>query len=75
MISEEELARRKAELAAASTGAEAPLGAGPGAIWRIVDFPTTADAVNFANVPPVQQGGEFGVTDDPAGGVHGYYFF
>jgi hypothetical protein len=76
MISEEELARRKAEVVAARTGAEAaPRLAGPGAVWRIVDFPTTADAVNFANVPPVQQGGEFGVTDDPAGGVHGYYFF
>lgn len=77
MISMEELARRKAALVAAAPGTQggAAAAAAPGAIWRVEDFPTTADAVNFANVNPAQQGGEFGVTDDPAGGVHGYYFF
>jgi hypothetical protein len=50
--------------------------AGPGAIWRLVRFATTQEAVDFANVPPVQKGGEFGMTDDPTGGgVAGYYFF
>ncbi len=80
MVSQEELARLEAALAAAAPEAKAAqkaalAGAAPGAIWRVVDFPTVAAAVNFANVAPAQQGGEFGVTDDPAGGVHGYYFF
>jgi hypothetical protein len=80
VVSEEELARLQAALIAAPPEAKAahkaPLAAAAaGAVWRAIDFPTVADAVNFANVPPAQQGGEFGVTDDPAGGVHGYYFF
>jgi hypothetical protein len=51
------------------------LAAAPGAIWRAVNFSTVAAAVNFANIQPAQQAGEFGVADDPAGGITGYYFF
>ena len=50
--------------------------ADPNAIWRFVRFATMEDAVNFANVDPVQKGGEFGVTNDLiGGGVAGFYFF
>ena len=45
------------------------------AIWRLVHFATAAEAVNFANIPPVQVAGQFGMTDDPSGGIDGYYFF
>jgi len=67
MASQEELARRKA----------AQVGVTPGAKqWRtFTGFATVEDAVNFANVEPAQQAGEFGVAVDPSAGVTGYYFF
>jgi len=69
VASKEEQARLHAALTAAPPEAKAahkaPLAAAAaGAVWRAIDFPTVADAVNFANVAPAQQGGEFGVTDD-----------
>ncbi len=80
MASEQEQARLQVAQSAADPQALAAhkaslVAAAPGAIWRAFNFPTVAAAVNYANVPPVQVGGEFGVTDDPAGGVQGYYFF
>jgi hypothetical protein len=80
MASEQEQARLQAGQPAADPQAMAAhkaslVGSGGGAIWRVLSFPTVADAVNFANLPPAQQAGQFGVVDDPAGGVQGYYFF
>ena len=45
------------------------------AIWRYFHFGTAAEAVNFANIPPVQVAGQFGMSDAPSGGTDGYYFF
>ena len=74
MATKEELAELNA--AKAPAGALAPALAGPEAIWRSANFPTVSAAVDFANVQPVQQTGEFGVSDNPNGdGVTGYYFF
>jgi hypothetical protein len=44
-------------------------------VWHLFHFPTAQEAVNFAQVPPVQVAGEFGMTDAPSGGFDGYYFF
>jgi hypothetical protein len=44
-------------------------------VWRLVHFGTAGQAVNFANINPAQQAGEFGMTDSDSGGVDGYYFF
>jgi hypothetical protein len=50
--------------------------ANPNAIWRLVNFPTMEEAVDFANVDPAQKGGEFGAAPNPVdGGIGGYYFF
>jgi hypothetical protein len=67
LMSHQELATAKAALRAVPAAAPK--------IWRLVHFATPAQAVNFANVPPVQVAGEFGMTDNPGGGVDGYYFF
>jgi hypothetical protein len=79
MASEQEQAKLQSTKSAADPQAmaahKASLVASGGAIWRMVSFPTVAAAVNYANVAPAQQAGEFGVADDPAGGVQGYYFF
>jgi hypothetical protein len=65
------------ELVRAKTAHKAAIAAAaPGAIWRLVKFATAQEAVDFANVPPVQKGGEFTATDDPiGGGIAGFYFF
>jgi hypothetical protein len=68
LMSQEDLARAKAT-------ARIALPAAAPKIWRLVHFATPAAAVNFANVPPVQVAGEFGMTDNPGGGTDGYYFF
>ena len=44
-------------------------------VWHLFHFSTAQEAVNFAQVPPVQLAGEFGMTDSDRGGVDGYYFF
>jgi hypothetical protein len=72
-MSQEDLERAKATARDTFLG---PPAAAPGVkIWRLFHFATAADAVNFANISPVQVAGEFGVTDDPNGGFDGYYFF
>ena len=72
----EELARLKAAQPAAAPAVKAALAAAPAVkIWRFFHFNTAAEAANFANLPPAQQAGEFVVTDDPAGGFDGFYFF
>ena len=43
--------------------------------WHYAHFATVADAVGYANIPPQQLAGEFGVTNITAGGYDGYYFF
>lgn len=73
LISQEDLATAKAAARDAFSGTAAPEATVK--IWRLVHFATPAEAVNFANIPPVQVGGEFGMTDNPGGGVDGYYFF
>jgi hypothetical protein len=75
MATEVEQAALKAAQSAQAAQKAALPAASPGAIWRLVNFPNVAEAINYANLAPAQKGGEFGVTDDPAGGVHGYYFF
>ena len=80
MASEQEQARLQATQSGADQQAMSAhkaslVGAGAGAIWRTVHFSTVAAAINYANLPPAQKAGEFGVTNDPAGGVQGYYFF
>jgi hypothetical protein len=70
LISDQDLAAAKA---GHRTAVLAPAGA---KIWRLFHFGTAAETVNFANIPPVQVAGEFGMTADPAsGGFDGYYFF
>lgn len=44
-------------------------------VWHLFHFATAQEAVDFAQVPPAQLGGEFGMTDSDRGGVDGYYFF
>jgi hypothetical protein len=73
LTSQEDLAAAKAAAREAAAGAAAPQVTGP--IWRLFHFTTAAEAVNFANIPPVQVAGQFGMTDDPAGGFDGYYFY
>lgn len=70
LMSQEELATAKA-----AARAVPPVPAVGVKIWRLFHFGTAALTVNFANVPPVQVAGEFGMTDNPGGGVDGYYFF
>ncbi len=74
LVSQEGLARAKTTARDTFLGPPVPV---PGVkIWRLFHFATAAEAVNFANVPPVQVAGEFGVTSDPiGGGFDGYYFF
>jgi hypothetical protein len=73
LMTQEDLTRAKSAAREAFLGPPAPA---PGVkIWRLFHFATAAQAVNFANVPPVQVAGEFGMTDNPGGGVDGYYFF
>jgi hypothetical protein len=67
------MAKSKQELARQKTAARA---ADPAAIWRLFNFQTITEAIDFANVDPAQKGGEFGVTNDLiGGGVAGFYFF
>lgn len=74
LISQEDLARAK--VTARDTFLGPPVPVAGVKIWRLFHFATAAEAVNFANVPPVQVAGEFGVTSDPGGGgFDGYYFF
>lgn len=73
LISQEDLARAKATARDTFLGPPSP--AAGMKIWRLFHFATAAQAVNFANVPPVQVAGEFGMTDDTSGGFDGYYFF
>ncbi len=73
LVSQEELERAKAT--ARDTFLGPPVPAAGVKIWRLFHFATAAQAVNFANIPPVQVAGEFGMTDDPGGGIDGYYFF
>jgi hypothetical protein len=45
-------------------------------IWRhATGFATVAEAVEYANLEPAQQAGEFGVAVDPTEGITGYYFY
>jgi hypothetical protein len=44
-------------------------------VWRTLHFNTVSEAIQYANVNPAQQAGEFVVTDSPQGGVDGCYFF
>ncbi|TMC10078.1 MAG: hypothetical protein E6J41_09190 [Chloroflexi bacterium] len=45
-------------------------------VWRTRHFNTVDEAIQYANVNPAQQAGEFVVTDSPqGGGVDGCYFF
>ena len=74
LVSQEELERAKATARDTFLGPPTPAAAGV-KIWRLFHFATAAQAVNFANIPPVQVAGEFGMTDDPGGGIDGYYFF
>ena len=70
LISDQDLATAKA---GHRTAVPAPAPAAK--IWRLFHFGTAAEAVNFANIPPVQVAGEFGMTADQGGGFDGYYFF
>ena len=68
-VSQEQMIREK-------TGRRETLRLQPGVkVWHLVHFATAQEAVNFAQVPPAQLGGEFGMTDSDRGGVDGYYFF
>ena len=73
LMSHDDLATAKTAAREAAAGVAAPEAAGP--IWRLFHFATAAEAVHFANIPPVQVAGQFGMTDDPAGGFDGYYFY
>ena len=75
MASQEELKGAKPAAAPADKQAHQAAAAGAGAVWRVFNFSTVADAINFANLTPPQGAGEFGVTSDPAGGFDGYYFY
>ena len=44
-------------------------------VWHLFHFSNAQEAVDFAQVPPAQLAGEFGMTDADRGGVDGYYFF
>jgi hypothetical protein len=68
-VSTEQLTQQK-------TSARQTLGLTVGVkVWHLFHFSTAQEAVNFAQVPPVQLAGEFGMTDSDRGGVDGYYFF
>jgi hypothetical protein len=68
-VSTEQLTRQK-------TSARETLRLGIGVkVWHLIHFGTAQEAVSYAQVPPIQVAGEFGMTDSDRGGVDGYYFF
>jgi hypothetical protein len=73
LLSQEQLETAKATARDAFLGPPTP--AAGVKIWRLFHFATAAQAVNFANISPVQVAGEFGMTDARGGGIDGYYFF
>jgi hypothetical protein len=44
------------------------------AIWRVINLPNTATAVNFINSPPPQKAGEAAYSNRADGSVDTYYF-
>jgi hypothetical protein len=68
-MNESESAIFKQALAAAPRALAAPV-----KIWRTLNFPTPAAAVNFVNAPPAQVAGEAVFSDLPNGTVQTYYF-